>query len=82
MTFTLRPSRTLGCAPDDKARGQLIKAREKLKLTRAELALKLGIGEWHLQKMEVGNAHPKYEQLQMWARALGFEVELRLSKIK
>lgn len=58
----------------------LIKQREKLNLTRAQLDERLGLSQRMVSKWERGDRQPTAANLERWARALGMQVILRKSQ--
>lgn len=47
-------------------------------MTLADMAKSLGVSVDYFRRMERGQFNAKYELVQLWAKVLGFDVELRL----
>ena len=61
-----------------KERIQLIRARERLGLTRPQLAKKIGASRASVFRIETGVGHPSLALMQRWIKALGAGVSLDL----
>jgi transcriptional regulator with XRE-family HTH domain len=59
-------------------RQALIEAREKLGLSRPELAKKVGVARTFLWRVEIGEEDPSLSVLVKWLDALGPEASIRL----
>ena len=63
---------------NDQAREQIIAERERVKLTRAELAERMGRSPQHLQQLETGGRSIKLHNLEEIAGALDVDVSVAL----
>ena len=61
-----------------KERTQLIRARERLGLTRPQLAKKIGASRANVYRVEIGVSHPSLALMQRWTKALGPGVSMEL----
>lgn len=58
---------------------QLIKARNKLKMTQEEVAIRMGTKQSALARFEAGNTNPTLDFVQKLARALETTIVLKIS---
>jgi transcriptional regulator with XRE-family HTH domain len=59
-------------------RPKLVKARERLGMTRPQLAAKLGLARSYVYKIEIGDINPGVATIVEWLKALGPEASIDL----
>lgn len=61
---------------------QLIRLRKDLRMTQAQVAAAVGVGQPSISEFERGSTDPRLSTVQKYVEALGYQIVLSLEKVE